>query len=122
MILRSPHPDVSIPRQSLTEFVLDERRAKTSDIALVDASTGRVVTYGEFREHVRRVAAGLAALGIRKGDVVALWSPNSPEFAVVFHAVARAGATLTTANPMNTSHELAHQLRDAGAKMLVTTA
>ena len=68
------------------------------------------------------MAAGLAELGIRKGDVVALWSPNSPEFAVVFHAVARIGAIVTTANPANTSQELAFQLTDADATLLVTTA
>jgi acyl-CoA synthetase (AMP-forming)/AMP-acid ligase II len=122
MILRSPHPDIRIQNQSLGEFVLDERRAPAADVALVEASTSRVVTYGELRERVRRVAAGLAALGLRKGDVVGLWSPNSPEFAVVFHAVARLGAIVTTANPMNTAHELAHQLSDAKAQILVTTA
>jgi acyl-CoA synthetase (AMP-forming)/AMP-acid ligase II len=71
---------------------------------------------------VRRVAAGLAELGIRKSDVVALCSPNSPEFAIVFHAVARLGATLTPMNPANTPRELAHQLTDANAKLLVSTA
>jgi acyl-CoA synthetase (AMP-forming)/AMP-acid ligase II len=122
MVLRSPHPDVHIPKQSLSELVLDERRAPATDVALAEAATGRLVTYGELREQVRRVSAGLAALGLRKGEVVGLWSANSPEFAVVFHAVARLGATVTTANPMNTPHELAHQLRDANAKMLITTA
>ena len=121
MVFRSPHADISVPRQALYEFVLGERGGGAEDIALADAITGRVVTYGELREQVRRVAAGFAALGIGKGDVVALCSPNSPEFAVVFHAVARLGAIITTANPLNTPHELAHQLRDAGAKILVTT-
>src|SRR6185295_16881539 len=79
-------------------------------------------TYGELIAEVRAVAAGFAALGIRKGDVVAIWSPNSPEFAIVFHAVAKLGAIVTTANPVATSHELAWQLTDAGARLLVTTA
>jgi acyl-CoA synthetase (AMP-forming)/AMP-acid ligase II len=122
MILRSPHPDVRIPRQSLSEFVLDGSRPRAADVALIDATTGSAITYGELREHVRRAAAGLSALGLRKGDVVGLWSPNSPKFAVAFHAVARLGATVTPANPLNTPHELAHQLTDANAKMLITTA
>jgi acyl-coenzyme A synthetase/AMP-(fatty) acid ligase len=87
MIFRSPHPDVSIPAQSITEFVLGSPRARPEDAALVDASTGRVLTYGEQREWVRRVACGLAVIGIGKADVVALCLPNSPEFAIVFHAV-----------------------------------
>ncbi|HVY80434.1 MAG TPA: AMP-binding protein [Steroidobacteraceae bacterium] len=122
MILRSPHPEVRIPRRALYDFVLGERGGRAGDVALADAATGRVVTYGDLRECIRRVAAGLAALGISKGDIVALWSPNSPEFAIAFHAVARLGAIVTTANPSGTPHELALQLRDANAKMLITTA
>ena len=120
-IHHSPHGDVDPPRQSLADFVLDAGRGQAQAPALVDGVTGRVVTYGELREHVRRTAAGLAALGVRKGDVIALWSPNSPEFAIAFHGCVRAGATVTPANPANTAHELAHQLEDAGAKMLITT-
>jgi acyl-CoA synthetase (AMP-forming)/AMP-acid ligase II len=122
MIWRSPHPDIHVPRQTLSDFVLSPDRAEPSHPALVDGSTGRIVTYGALREQVRRVAAGLDALGIRKNDVVGLYSPNSPEFAIVFHAVARLGATLTTANPANTAHELAQQLIDSNAKILITTA
>ncbi len=122
MIIRSPHAEVSIPEQGLSDFVLGANRGLAQAAALVDGPTGRVVTYGELREQVRRVAAGLAELGISKGDVVALYSANSPEFAIVFHAVAGLGAALTPANPANTANELAHQLRDAGARMLVTTA
>jgi acyl-CoA synthetase (AMP-forming)/AMP-acid ligase II len=68
------------------------------------------------------VAAGLAEFGIRKGDVVALCSANSPEFAIAFYAAAKLGATLTPMNPANTPRELAHQLTDANAKLLVSTA
>jgi len=122
MAFRSPHPDVDIPAQSLTDFVLGSPRARPESAALVDASTGQVLTYRELRQQVKRVASGLAALGIGKADVVALCLPNSPEFAVVFHAVACLGATLTTMNPANTAQELAHQLGDSSAKLIVCTA
>ena len=122
MPFRSPYPDVDIPNKPFTDVVLGEAAERSDDAALVDGITGRTLTFGGLLEQVRSVAAGLAELGIRKGDVVALWSPNSPEFAVVFHAVARLGAIVTTANPAYTSHELAFQLNDAGAKLLVTTA
>ena len=121
-IHRSPHDAIDPPRQSLVEFVLDAGRGQAQSPALVDGVTGRVVTYGELREQVRRTAAGLAARGVCKGDVIALWSPNSPEFAIAFHGCLRAGATVTPANPANTARELAHQLKDAGAKMLITVA
>jgi hypothetical protein len=121
MIFRSPHPDVSIPAQSLTDFVLGSPRARPEDTALVDASTGRVLTYAELQERVKRVASGLPVLGVRKADVVALCLPNSPEFASVFHAVACLGATLTTMNPASTAQELAYQLVDSNAKLIVST-
>jgi len=119
VILRSPHADIIVPPEDVSGFVLGAKRGQAQNAALVDGVTGRVVTYGELREQVRRVAAGLAGLGIGKGDVVALCSPNSPEFAIVFHAVARLGAILTPANPANTPRELAHQISDAGARMLI---
>jgi len=102
--------------------VLGAGRGLSKNIALVDGVTGRAVTYEELREQVRRVASGLARRGIRKGDVVALCSPNCPEFAIAFHAVARLGAILTPANPANTPRELAHQIADAGARMLITAS
>jgi acyl-CoA synthetase (AMP-forming)/AMP-acid ligase II len=122
MSFRSPHPDVHIPDSPLGDVVLGAALSHAGRPALVDGLTGRVVTFGELVAQVRAVAAGFAALGIGKGDVVALWSPNSPEFAVVFHAVATLGAIVTTANPVATPHELARQLTDSGARLLVTTA
>jgi acyl-CoA synthetase (AMP-forming)/AMP-acid ligase II len=122
MAFRSPHPDVQIPDAPLGDVVLGVALTRADHPALVDGPTGRVITYGELVRLVRATAAGFAALGIRKGDVVAMWSPNSPEYAVVFHAVARLGAVITTANPVATPDELARQLTDAGARLLVTTA
>ncbi|HZF27807.1 MAG TPA: AMP-binding protein [Gammaproteobacteria bacterium] len=121
-MFRSSYPHVDIPNQSLTDLVLGTAPRRGGHPALVDSVTGRVVTYDQLLDRVRRAAAGLAALGIRKGDVVGLVSPNSPEFAVVFHAIVRLGAIATPANPANTSHELAQQLEDAGAKLLFATA
>jgi acyl-CoA synthetase (AMP-forming)/AMP-acid ligase II len=120
MIYRSPHPDIQIPEQSFSEFVLDESRGRDADPALADGVSGRIVTYGELRKQVKRIAAGLAELGIRKGDVVGLCTGNCPEFAIALHAATRIGAAVTTVNPTNTSHDLARQLMDTGARMLIT--
>jgi acyl-CoA synthetase (AMP-forming)/AMP-acid ligase II len=118
----SPHPAAVIPDLPLTDYVLgvvdDELRDRP---ALVDGLTGHTLTYGALVDGTRRLAAGLARHGIRQHDVVAIWSPNLPEYALVFHAVSRMGATLTTANPAYTAEELAFQLRDSAARLLVTT-
>ena len=97
MAFRSPFPDVAVPDVTLTEFVLSGGAAHPDRPALVDGSCGRAITFAELADGIRRLAAGLWHRGIRPGDVVAVWAPNLPEYAVVFHAVASIGAVLTTA-------------------------
>ena len=122
MVFRSPFPPVNIPRVTLHDFVLGGAPARGDAPALVDGITGRALTYAALIEQVRRLAAGLAGRGIGKGDVVAIFSPNMPEYAVVFHAVSRIGAILTTVNPTYTVEEFAYQLKDAGARLIFTSA
>lgn len=121
MSFQSPHPDVDIPSVSLTDFVLGAWDGEDGRPALVDGVTRRSLSYGDVRRQVRRVAAGLSER-VGKADVVAIWAPNVPEYAVVFHAVVSLGAVLTTINPAYTSEEAAFQLRDAAAILLITTA
>ena len=88
--------------------------------ALIDAPSGRTLTYAELAESVRAVAGGLADRGFGKREVFAHYAPNCPEYAVAFHAVATVGGVNTTANPQLTEEEFAVQLRDSGARLLVT--
>jgi len=120
MIFRSPYKEVTIPEVSLTQLVLRRAEELADKPALIDGATNRVLTYGELRDSVRRVAAGLAARGFQKGDVFAIFSPNLLEYAVAFHAVATLGGIVTTINPLYTADELAHQLNDACVKYLLT--
>jgi len=120
MIIRSPYPDVAIPEQPFTDFVLQQAQRLADKPALIDGPSGRALTYGQLAAAIRRAAAGLAARGFRKGDVLALYSPNLPEYAVVFNAVASLGGINTTINPLYTAEELALQLNDSGARFLVT--
>src|SRR5206468_7053843 len=69
---------------------------------------------------IRRTATALSRRGFTKGDVFAIYSPNLPEYAIVFLAVATLGGTVTTVNPLYTAGELASQLKDCRAKLLVT--
>jgi acyl-CoA synthetase (AMP-forming)/AMP-acid ligase II len=120
MIIRSPYPDVEIPNVALVPFVL-QRAAELGDKpALVCGATGRSYSYAGLALAVRQVAAGLAAHGIRKGDVVGLVSPNHPDFAVVFYAAASLGAICSTVNPVATAEEIGVQFADSRAVMLVT--
>jgi acyl-CoA synthetase (AMP-forming)/AMP-acid ligase II len=120
MIFRGPFPDVTIPEVALTDFVMQDAAKRADKPALIEGPTGRVITYGELAVAIREVAAGLAARGFKKGDVFGILSPNVPEYGIAFHAVATLGGVNTTVNPLYTSHEIAHQLKDAGARFLVT--
>src|SRR5215212_1842380 len=119
-MLRSPCQDVEITDVPLTDFVLGRAGGLGEKPALIDAPSGRTVTYAKLVESVRAAAAGLAERGFGKGDVFAHYAPNLPEYAVAFHAVATVGGVNTTANPLLTADELTRQLRDCGARLLVT--
>jgi acyl-CoA synthetase (AMP-forming)/AMP-acid ligase II len=119
-IVTSPNPDVDIPDVPLHELVLGDAASRADVAALVDGPSGRTLTYGQLAGGVRRLAAGLAARGFGKGDVFAIHSPNLPEYALAYYGVAAAGGVNTTINPLYTADELAFQLRDAGARFLLT--
>jgi acyl-CoA synthetase (AMP-forming)/AMP-acid ligase II len=118
MIHRSPLPDVEIPELPLTTYVLAS--GQEDKPALIDGVSGQALTYGGLDSAVRSLAGGLVASGFAKGDVLALMAPNVPEYAVVFHGAAMAGGIVTTINPTYTETELNTQLRDSGARILVT--
>ena len=80
---------------------------------------GRVSTYGDVADEVRRVAGGLHALGVRPGDNVALVMPNCPQNLVAFFAVLRLGATVVEHNPLYTAAELRHPFVDHGARVAI---
>jgi len=119
-IISSPYPDVEIPDVPLHQFVLANAGRMAEEPALIDGPSGRTLTFGQLAGGVQRVAAGLAARGFGKGDVLAIYSPNLPEYALAFYGTAAAGGAVTTINPLYTVDELAFQLQDAGARFLVT--
>jgi acyl-CoA synthetase (AMP-forming)/AMP-acid ligase II len=121
VIHRSPHADIDIPSTPLADFVLAPAAARGSRAALVDSVTGRTITYGELPQLLDRAAAGLARLGLRQGDVCAIFSPNTIAFPIAVLAVARLGAVVTTASPLSTKDDIARQLADSDAHVLITT-
>ena len=74
------------------------------------------LTYREFNEVVDRLARGLMALGVRKGEKVAVWATNVPHWVALQFATARIGAVLLTVNTNYQSHELAYLLRQSEAE------
>src|SRR5258705_14017793 len=118
--MTSTSPPVTIPNVPITDYVLRHAARLGDKPALIDGPTGRTLSYRQLAEDARRTAAGLAQRGFGKGQVFAIYCPNLPEYAVVFLGVAMAGGINTTVNPLYTADEPATQLRDSGARFLLT--
>ena len=76
----------------------------------VDALTGQSLTYHDLFDLTKRLASALYKLGVRKGDVVAQFTPNNVHYGVIMYAVMCCGAIVTTANPKYTKCELLNGL------------
>jgi long-chain acyl-CoA synthetase len=108
---------IEVAPQSVHQ-AFDEATARDPRRAAV-AFYGRTITYGELREATDRLANALAALGVKKGDRVALYLLNSPQFIIGYFAVLKCGATVTPISPVYTSHEVRYQIEDSGARAIV---
>ena len=82
---------------------------------------GSAITYQELNARANRVANALAANGVARGDRVALYLPNIPEFAVCYCGILKAGAIAVSVNAIFKSEEAGYVLNDSGAKVLFTT-
>src|SRR6186713_2010549 len=105
-IYRSPYPDIEIPDVAVTPFVLSRAAVRGDRAALVDATTGRTITYAQLPELVDRAAAALANLGLRAGDACAIFSHNTADYPIAVLAILRLGAVVTTASPISTREDL----------------
>ncbi|MET7681494.1 4-coumarate--CoA ligase family protein [Streptomyces sp. NPDC005423] len=121
-MFRSEFADVPPVELPIHEAVLGGAAGFGDAPALIDGADGTTLTYAQLDRFHRRVAAGLAEAGVRKGDVLALHSPNTIAFPTAFYAATRAGAAVTTVHPLATPEEFAKQLRDSAARWIVTVS
>lgn len=105
-------------KQTLAEALAATATAHPQDEALVIAD--RRLTWAELRDNVREVAQGLRALGINRGDHVAVCMGNSPEWAIFFYAAASIGAVTVPVNTRFKADEMAYCLKQADVKLLFT--
>ncbi|MFG2452471.1 4-coumarate--CoA ligase family protein [Streptomyces sp. NPDC048512] len=121
-MFRSEYADVPAVEEPIHEAVLGRAGEWGEVPALVDGVDGTTLTYGQLDLFHRRLAAALVEAGLRKGDVLALHSPNTIAFPTVFYGATRAGASVTTVHPLATPEEFAKQLRDCSARWVVTVS
>ncbi len=80
---------------------------------------GREISYKELKELIDRFATALADLGVKKGDTVALFLLNCPQYIISYFATLRVGAKVTPISPVYTSHEIKHQFQDSDATVII---
>ena len=114
-----PHPWNSAIRPMLLHDMFAGQARKTPDAPLVEF-LGRSLSYRRLYADARRFAAGLAERGIARGDRVGLFLPNVPAYVAAYYGAMMAGAVVVNFSPLYTVEELATQVVDSGARLLVT--
>ena len=109
--------EATIPDVAMT-FYLDDAVSKFPEGVFIHYM-GRRITFAEFDILVNKCVSALRQLGVTKTDRVAIILPNIPQYAILHWAIMRLGAVIVPTNPLYSQRELAHQLKDSGAKTAV---
>jgi long-chain acyl-CoA synthetase len=108
---------IEVPLQSIPQLFDQAARRAPERTAVM--FYGRGISYGELLDATDRMACALTDLGVKKGDRVALYLLNSPQFIIAYFAALKCGATVTPISPVYTSHEVRYQLEDSGARVII---
>nr|ATG32161.1 4-coumarate:CoA ligase [Glehnia littoralis] len=122
-IYRSLRPPLNLPKNSnlsMTSFLFRNISSYPHHPALIDSNSNQTLTFTQLNSTVSKLSRGLQQLGVKKNDVVLIFSPNSLHFPVCFFGIINAGAIATTVNPSYTSHEVAKQVQDCKPKVIFT--
>ncbi len=80
---------------------------------------GAKISYTEMVERTDRFAAALASLGVKKGDRVGIFIPNTPQFVIAYFGALKLGAIVVATNPLYTAREIEHQANDSGMELMI---
>ena len=116
MTISSPWPSQApYPKRQLSDCLREGAEQQPDKTALIGPDE-RFYSFGEIWDAARRMARVLQEeAGVRKGEVVAIFADNCPEYVVAVHSILLAGGVVTTVNPRFRERELVHQLSDCGA-------
>ena len=111
-------PDsIDYPAVPLFHFL--EENAKKYPQAPCTIFKGAKISYEEMNNITDRLAAGLVDIGVKKGDRVGIFIPNTPQFVMAYYAVLKLGAIIVATNPMYTSREIEYQANDSGMEVMI---
>jgi long-chain acyl-CoA synthetase len=114
------HAEGSPPEKKPLYAVLTESAAKYPNNICVHYQ-GKDFTYSEVDNISSRFASALVSLGVKPGDRVAIFLPNTPQFVFAFFGILKAGAIVVNNNPLYKENELERQLNDSGATVIVAS-
>ncbi len=80
---------------------------------------GAEISYAEMDALTDRLAAGLVDLGVKKGQPVGIFMPNTPQFVLAYFGILKAGGIVVATNPLYTGREIEHQLKDSGLEIML---
>ncbi len=118
-------PTIDYPQIPLDRLLTDSAAKHPNHTAIIfGAAVGSRVmdaplTYGQLDDLVNRFAASLQAMGVKKGDRVAIMLPNCPQFVIAAYAVWRIGGIVVCCNPLYMPREIEHLLNDSGTETIV---
>jgi len=107
---------IEYPKVPLFHF-LEEAARKYPDRACT-IFKGAVVTYKEMNAVTDSIAAALVDMGVKKGDRVGMFMPNTPQFVMAYFGILKAGGVVVATNPLYTAPEIEHQASDAGIEVM----
>ncbi len=110
-------PDYPIPSISLPAFVEEAMKRNRDRIAMVYG--GKEITYAALLEMIERCASAFFGMGIKKGETVALFLHNCPQFAGAYYGALKCGARITALSPLSMGPEVEFQLQDSEAQTLI---
>jgi long-chain acyl-CoA synthetase len=125
-----PHvpPSIAYPPVPLYQFMDDAAKKYPNNTAIIyggvvhqlgGALLDAKMTFQQLQDLTNRFAAALQSLGVKKGDRVALFLPNCPQFPIAYYATHKAGGIVVPCNPLYVARELEHQVNDSGAETIV---
>lgn len=108
---------IDYPEINLTEF-LDKSAKEFSGRTAIWFLKNKI-SYKKLKDLTDRLATALVGLGVKKGDVVAIMIPNFPQFIISYYGILKAAGIVTAVSVLYTENELAYQLNDAGAEIII---
>ncbi len=110
-------PAVEFPKKSLVDLFDETAKKYANQPAVI--FYGNKITFRQLHDEVNRFATALSQMGVKKGDKVALYLLNSPQYVIAYFSILKVGGTVTPISPVYTSSEVKHQLTDSGARTIV---